>query len=362
MKLLHVRNPNEITLNDKVSFLKGIGVFENNPNKEFQMSDSITRAEFASIIVQRDIYTRMIYYPDTTIPSYPGSSDLVGHWARSYIEDAYLRKLITWDDLNAFMPDDLLRYQDMVVITVRAISNFSSENPADYMNLAKGAGLITDTARTGYATMQDVCEILYNSYDIQFTEPYELSEEPGGAAKPVIYLYPEKKQEVSVALELDGEFTFTYPQYKDGGWRVTASPDGTITCNGREYSYLFWEGTMPNFTPAFSKGFIVPREDTVPFLQKVLSEIGLTPREYNEFIVYWAPILSKNAYNKITFDTEQYEKQAKLNITPAPDSILRVYMVYEPAKGNEVLPPQTFPKFERKGFTVVEWGGRMIAD
>lgn len=178
----------------------------------------------------------------------------------------------------------------------------------------------------------------------------------GGAEKPVIYLYPETEQEVDVHLEIDGEFAFTYPAYRDG-WHVVARPDGTLLHQGKEYSYLFWEADYLNCIPDFTHGFVVRREDTVSFLQTTLASIGLTPREYNEFIVYWAPKLMANPCNKITFVQKQYTDAAKLTISPEPDSILRVFMAYAPAPPDLQLKPQTFYPFVRKGFTVVEWGG-----
>jgi len=181
----------------------------------------------------------------------------------------------------------------------------------------------------------------------------------GSGAKPVIYLYPEKEQEIEVKLDLEGEFTFTYPEYNNG-WKVTAKPDGTVISDGEEYSYLFWEGDMSNFKPDFKEGFVVKGSDSAEFLRNTLSKMGLTPKEYNEFIVYWAPILQENEYNKIYFAKEEYERSARLTITPEPDSVLRVYMVYEEADGNEVLPEQEIIPFERKGFTVVEWGGHLV--
>lgn len=177
-------------------------------------------------------------------------------------------------------------------------------------------------------------------------------------AKPVIYLYPEKEQEVFVELDLKGEFSFTYPEYNNG-WKVTAKPDGTIISDGEEYSYLFWEGDMSGFTPDFKEGFVVKGSESAEFLRETLSKMGLTPKEYNEFIVYWAPILQENEYNKIYFAKEEYENSARLTITPEPDSILRVYMVFEEADENTVLPEQEITPFERKGFTVVEWGGHL---
>ena len=178
----------------------------------------------------------------------------------------------------------------------------------------------------------------------------------GIGGKPVIYLYPEKEQEVNVKLDLDGKFTFTYPEYNNG-WNVTAKPDGTIISDGKEYSYLFWEGLMPTFKPDFKEGFVVKGSESAEFLRETLSQMGLTPKEYNEFIVYWAPKLQENEYNKIYFAEEDYTDKAKLEINPKPDSILRVFMVYEKADENTVLPKQEIKPFERKGFTVVEWGG-----
>ena len=47
-------------------------------------------------------------------------------------------------------------------------------------------------------------------------------------AKPVAYLYPQTETEITVRLDYDGELTCTYPAYADG-WTVSARPDGTLT-------------------------------------------------------------------------------------------------------------------------------------
>ncbi|MBR4992399.1 MAG: hypothetical protein IKY86_05355, partial [Clostridia bacterium] len=172
-------------------------------------------------------------------------------------------------------------------------------------------------------------------------------------AKPVIYLYPEETTEVSVKLELSGEFTCTYPVY-DGGWQVTAQPDGTLTDErGQTYSYLYWEGDLAG-EPDLSEGFCVAGADTAAFLEDALARLGLTRREANEFIVYWLPMMEDNAYNLITFQQEAYTESAKLTVTPAPDSLLRVFMTWKPMEAPVDIPAQELPAFERHGFTVVE--------
>ena len=175
-------------------------------------------------------------------------------------------------------------------------------------------------------------------------------------AKPVIYLYPEETLEVSVKVE-NVDFTVTYPEHGDG-WHVTAEPDGTLTnlADGGEYSYLFWEGKS-DVKYDFSKGFCVKGKDTAKFLREALSTLGLTPREYNEFIVFWLPFMLDNEYNVISFQYDCYTDNAVLSVTPEPDTVLRVFMAFYESDEYVNIPEQKLEYTERKGFTVVEWGG-----
>ena len=185
--------------------------------------------------------------------------------------------------------------------------------------------------------------------------------EEGGMAKPVIYLYPTKKTDVKVSLDITkGNLTCTYPQYNNG-WSVTAYPNGKIInkADGLEYSYLYWEAES-DIRYDLSEGFVVRGEDTAAFLQKTLSKMGLTPKEYNEFIVYWLPLMQNNKYNLITFQNEEYTDAAKLSISPKPDSMLRVYMAFKALDKPVKVKTPVIEGFERKGFTVVEWGGTEI--
>lgn len=177
--------------------------------------------------------------------------------------------------------------------------------------------------------------------------------------KPVIYLYPEETMPVTVELALPGKLTCAYPAY-DGGWTVTAAPDGTLTdAKGQSYNYLYWEGETASEYDV-SEGFCVPGADTAAFLETALAQLGLTRREANEFIVYWLPQMEQKPYNLITFQQEAYTDAAKLTVTPEPDSILRVFMAWQPLEKPVDLPAQTLPAFDRHGFTVIEWGGTQL--
>ena len=185
----------------------------------------------------------------------------------------------------------------------------------------------------------------------------------GGAVaeKPVIYLYPEEECEVHVGLSLDGDLTVSYPQYPSDGWQVTASPDGTLTdAESRTYDSLFWEAEL-DADYDLSRGFCVAGEDTAAFLEETLAALGLSETEANAFIVYWLPRMQDNAYNLITFQQDAYTDAAELNIEPAPDTVIRVFMVWQGLdKAIDIAEPTLPATPARDGFTVVEWGGTEI--
>lgn len=179
--------------------------------------------------------------------------------------------------------------------------------------------------------------------------------------KPVIYLYPEDTTDVSVKLTVDGRLTCTYPKYEDG-WKVVAHPDGTLTDEkGQTYSYLYWEA-LTDAEYDFSKGFCIKGEDTAEFLEDALAELGLNRREANEFIVYWLPRMEQNEYNIISFQTDAYTESARLDISPAPDTLIRVFMAYKPTQEFIEIEVQELDAPERVGFTVVEWGGAEVIE
>lgn len=179
--------------------------------------------------------------------------------------------------------------------------------------------------------------------------------------KPVIYLYPEVPTVCDLRVDFDGELTFTYPEHGDKGWQsFVAYPDGTLVFpDGKEYYCLFWEGVC-DAEYDFSRGFCMKGEDTAAFLEWALAEQGLSAREANEFIIYWLPRMQNNAYNLISFQTMAYTDGAALEIDPAPDSLLRVFMAFQPLDEAVEIAPQEFAPFERVGFCVVEWGGAEI--
>lgn len=207
-----------------------------------------------------------------------------------------------------------------------------------------------------------VCGVIYNvnPNDIMRNIMRNNYEAPSVSGVPLIYLYPDEEMEVNVQLELNGDFTHVYPEYKEDGWTMIAEPDGTLTdSNGRKYSSIFWEG-YSYYDIDLSTGFCVKGEDSIEFLEDSLAELGLTDSEANEFIMFAFPKLEDNEYNLITFQLEGYDESAKLDITPEPDTVIRINMVYCPCDDYIEIESQDLssvnPTTEREGFTVVEWG------
>lgn len=62
----------------------------------------------------------------------------------------------------------------------------------------------------------------------------------------------------------------------------------------------------------------------------------------------------------ITFAGREYPDIAVLDIDLAQDNVLRVFMVYKAVPEPIEIPKKEFKPFERKGFTVVEWGGTQL--
>lgn len=204
-----------------------------------------------------------------------------------------------------------------------------------------------------------ICSNLGRWHERSFKEDMPQMIELAPMRKPVIYCYPTQAQQISIQLALKGEITHSYPHYPATGWTVWATPDGMLKDEqtGQTYPYLFWEGKS-SYRYALDEGTVVAGKQSAAFLEQQLAHLGLNRREATDFITYWLPELEHSPYNLIHFSTTAYTEQAPLYITPAPETLIRVFMVYQPLNVPITVAHQTLPKVERHGYTVVEWGGK----
>ena len=190
--------------------------------------------------------------------------------------------------------------------------------------------------------------------------------------KPVVYVYPEEEQGLTMTIDVKGTLDMVYPaperqvQTEEGtraSWTISAAPDGTLTdASGRTYPSLFWDGPVSLTSP--EQGFVVAREDAVPFLEEKLAQLGLSDKEAADFITYWAPRIRANEYTFVSFDASSYAQQVTYSFADeagkqvVPDTFIRVFMTMRKAEASTVVTPQNFASTPtRSGFTVVEWGG-----
>lgn len=196
-------------------------------------------------------------------------------------------------------------------------------------------------------------------YEVRTQKTYGMQIE---VDKPVIYLYPEESTEFSVTVAPKGEMAFTYPLYQEG-WTGTMHPNGNIEVNGESFRYLFWESKqeMNALNPETTEGFVVDQKDIVSFLESNLKAVGFTSSERADFITFWGPQMQGKERVFVTFHQDtQCDRFAELNISPKPDNLHRFYMSWGEYNGNVIPEPQELSRFNRTGFTAIEWGGQEI--
>ncbi|KAJ7177128.1 hypothetical protein C8R46DRAFT_1188738 [Mycena filopes] len=177
------------------------------------------------------------------------------------------------------------------------------------------------------------------------------------------------KIDATVALTLTREWSFSviYPVVptkilpSNGGqrieWNVRTHLDGNLTetNTGLDVAYLFWEAhtnhgippsppaspVLENFdtTDCFSPltsdlspaGSVLIAVDSItPYLDKVLLALGLHTEARTSFITYWLPSFLKHKYVALRFVPQAaYEASAALDISPAPDVVTRVFMLFK---------------------------------
>ena len=176
-----------------------------------------------------------------------------------------------------------------------------------------------------------------------------------GVYKPNIYLYPVDDTQVSVTFERAELLTVTDPPYENG-WLAEAHHDGTLEVNGQSFGYLFYESlTDPNDYQT-DEGFVIPADTREAEFNRILTEYGLNDTEIRDFCKFWCEKLDEGCdYAMYPQTDDTLDKTMPLDISPAPDSKLRIWFAFV-KNGTPGNTPDT-ERFDRTGFTAVEWGG-----
>ncbi len=281
------------------------------------------------------------------------------------------------DSVSTQVPEGYCKVKGRVVLTDSSVVRKGFVANYDMTRKAKIAEgtfdlIIPTTDSIVFFYSPNYGEIIMSPYDFKSshevtvhfypTDPQIMME----VDKPVIYCYSEQPLTATIDLNFNGDFTFSYPAYNEG-WKVAVNESGSLkTDDGNSYPYLFWEGETSSLSFQENKngaydGFFVQTDTIISFFEDQLTALSLNRQEQTDFITYWAPRIIENEHVFIQFmvDEAYAENIAEISITPKPDHLRRVYMLFTPISEshNLDLNPQIFKPINRNGFTVIEWGG-----
>ncbi|HQK18195.1 MAG TPA: carboxypeptidase-like regulatory domain-containing protein, partial [Polyangiaceae bacterium] len=191
---------------------------------------------------------------------------------------------------------------------------------------------LVNTAATDYA-------------DLAFKEPMQ-------ADAPNLYLYPTENTRLHVSLRFPqgGAIIDSVPDYGNG-WDVLVSPEGIIDDT---FGYLFYEASLPP-TVTTAQGWLLDGTRFEASMQELLERIGFVGREVQDFLDYWIPILEGSRWYAVY--PQDPDKLITLDISPAPDRILRSLLFIRPLNHKiDILEPAPPEPFSREGYVAAEWG------
>ncbi len=175
--------------------------------------------------------------------------------------------------------------------------------------------------------------------------------------KPNIYLYPEKDTLLTVTLGNPDLITVSDPLYENG-WNIMAKPDGSLILNDCKYTYLFYECLADPHAFETEYGFEISAAKREAVFRNILSRYGLNTTEINDFVEFWTTELDENTdYVMYPQSQDLVDELMPLHISEDPDSILRLWFLFEKADPERTVTEPDVSSFSRNGFSVVEWGG-----
>ncbi|KAG9088532.1 hypothetical protein FS749_002093 [Ceratobasidium sp. UAMH 11750] len=143
---------------------------------------------------------------------------------------------------------------------------------------------------------------------------------------------------------------------------------------------------MEAFDPVWSRvtrdnSVLLPFDKVTGYIDDALLSLGLHTEARTSFITYWLPKFQRHNHLALRFIPQnEYEAAAPMNVTPAPDVITRVFMLFQGVKESELaswaeaqVNTNTDPSRWRtvvgvdlekardvKLFRVLEWGGMEV--
>ncbi|KZV81184.1 hypothetical protein EXIGLDRAFT_686285 [Exidia glandulosa HHB12029] len=232
--------------------------------------------------------------------------------------------------------------------------------------------------------------------------------------KPVICLMPPQGQTLSASVQLslvpEWSFSAIYPVAPVSAkgntspeavtWDVDVRSDGTLfdKRTASDVAYLYWEATtnalrprspplddaVESFNPGYavlthSNAVLLDIADVPSYIDKALDAMTLHTEARTSFITYWLPAMLKHKHIALRFLPQSvYEPAAPMRVTPTPDIVTRVFMLFRGVDAEDVdewrvhaskSAPETWKDVvgidevkarDTSLFRALEWGGMEV--
>ena len=286
------------------------------------------------------------------ISVYPQTSPNIGYKVITKISDIQKGNSDKSYDENSILGSFIQRCNAMDVKYAalnNTVCDFTAINPDDVIDFIKNG--ITENLDQKYLIEGAMVDVFREICAGNTPDPIIVK-------KPAVYLYPTENMKIDVKVNVNGHLTFTEPLYGNG-WSVNVSPDGLID---NKYDYLFYEADL-NKIELPNEGWIVEFKNLENWFNEYLPKFGLNEKEKNQFKEYWLEKLRIAKYYEIKLlDNKFLSENMDLIINPAPETIVRLNFYFKPLNTKSDIKTPEIKSIERKGFTVIEWGGINAGD
>lgn len=154
----------------KIRLISGLNIMTGDPDGNFRLEDTITRAEFTKVAIAASDYRNAVA---AGLAVSPYADVSYQHWAAPYIKLAASNKLVNGYVDSTFRPDNNISFEEAVTIALKLLGytneDFGSSWPYGQIGLAGNLKLTDGVACSlGEAmTRRDVVNLLYNLLDTE---------------------------------------------------------------------------------------------------------------------------------------------------------------------------------------------------
>lgn len=153
---------------DAIDTLSTLGIISGYSDGKYHPENNLTRAEAATLM------TRALYSSNISIvKTLPWKDVAQTHWARKYIDTAYMRSIISGYGDWYYGPEDNISYVQMLTIVLNTIGydagHLSGKWPDKEITQAKAVGLLDGLGIKDFdkpCTRGEAAQMIYNALDV----------------------------------------------------------------------------------------------------------------------------------------------------------------------------------------------------